>query len=741
VLLALFLVRYLVPTEGTSQGTTLWIAVAWLAAGSLRAWWLGRFSEPPAKPGTPGPQSSSSFWTIPGWTCADLGVALLTGGSILSGLLVLLTQGDRRAALNGLLEWLAIGVSWLLLRGAMHQAAFRIRLLRQFCLITTALAVLGLWQHLYWYPQEAARLQQFLHLTEQIEQGEPLSRAAQSDYQKLKTEIGSQVLTLDAEGRQALLNRTLYSVEPIGRFALANSFAAILLVGLILGLQFWFHAWRKRSHPGQILCAGGIGLLLLTCLILTKSRTALVGLAVVAGVQVLAFSLRSENRKKTAGFFVAALVGLSLLIGLLFRIKGLDWQVLSEAPKSLTYRWEYWQATWKLILASPVFGVGPGNFRAHYLQFKLPASSEEISDPHNFLLDAWSQGGLLALVGTGLLVWSLLRQRRQRSSNAELPASTGASLRSQFVGQFVGLLAFAFVAVATWLFEGYLDETLLALAGIWLGITLLMAWLVPLQHFSRMVIWSAGAALTIHLLGSGGWSMPAILQLWLVLLLSLQAESPEPPRMISGPRWISGAAAAGAIVTGLAIWYGLRPVISSSMLLERGRQLIVMDGNERGAERLFLEAAQIDPLSAEPWQQLAQLSHLHWMRDRQNLTAFEAAIQQSQAAIDRDPFSGKRYLAPAEWWLERFEQDHDPAFARQALATAQAGLKQYPENSHLWAITALSAAAAGEPSRSAAEKALALDQLNYQLGHSDKWLPARQRAALQTLLDSAPDSQ
>src|SRR5690606_22676235 len=49
---------------------------------------------------------------------------------------------------------------------------------------------------------------------------------------------------------------------------------------------------------------------------------------------------------------------------------------------------------WRNVVA----GVGPGNFAGPYLRHKLPTSSEEISDPHNFLLEIWATSGIFALV-------------------------------------------------------------------------------------------------------------------------------------------------------------------------------------------------------------------------------------------------------------------------------------------------------------------------------------------------------
>ncbi len=46
-----------------------------------------------------------------------------------------------------------------------------------------------------------------------------------------------------------------------------------------------------------------------------------------------------------------------------------------------------------MIADHPWLGCGPGNFQDFYTQYKLPEASEEIADPHNFLLEIWATAG------------------------------------------------------------------------------------------------------------------------------------------------------------------------------------------------------------------------------------------------------------------------------------------------------------------------------------------------------------
>ncbi|MCS7305408.1 MAG: O-antigen ligase family protein [Thermoguttaceae bacterium] len=113
-------------------------------------------------------------------------------------------------------------------------------------------------------------------------------------------------------------------------------------------------------------------------------------------------------RRMALGTTVLLLV-VGLMIAAAFYWGGLDIQVLTEARKSLQYRLEYWQATWQIIRQEPLLGCGPGLFRYAYTRFKLPQASEEIADPHNFLLEIWATAGTpAALTMLGFLaLWAI----------------------------------------------------------------------------------------------------------------------------------------------------------------------------------------------------------------------------------------------------------------------------------------------------------------------------------------------
>ena len=168
---------------------------------------------------------------------------------------------------------------------------------------------------------------------------------------------------------------------------------------------------------------------MLYCLVLTKSRTAWIGLVVALAFWGACLLVRRPVPSSAAGRVMVGAAGCWSCSSVLFAVAaleaGFDVQVISEAPKSLDYRLQYWNGAMGVVREHPVFGVGPGNFRQHYLRFKLPESSEEIADPHNLILDLWTSGGLFALIGfAGCLIGAIapfLRRRTDEAANDQSP--------------------------------------------------------------------------------------------------------------------------------------------------------------------------------------------------------------------------------------------------------------------------------------------------------------------------------
>ena len=163
-------------------------------------------------------------------------------------------------------------------------------------------------------------------------------------------------------------------------FARFVMFVVGMLVGGIVGAKL-FLLVEDDNPTWALAIPPALGVL--GCLILTKSRSAYLGLGTAA--LVLAWRERRRVPARTIALAGLGLVGLLAgLVAIGVATRQLDPQVISESTKSLRYRWEYWQGTWGVIRREPGVwwrGLGPGNFRAPYLRHRLPQSSEAVTDP------------------------------------------------------------------------------------------------------------------------------------------------------------------------------------------------------------------------------------------------------------------------------------------------------------------------------------------------------------------------
>ncbi len=455
------------------------------------------------------------------WSWADAAVVVLMWLVGLSAV----QATDRRAAINLAWDWAALGVIYLLLRHLPRTRAEAQAMTAVLAATAVAVAVYGIYQ-------VGAEL--------------PLMRAR---YLSHKAETLAMLgIAPGSPGQGQLESRLLGSNEPMSTFALTNSLAGFLVGPLVVMLGVAWESLVRRegrgSRLGTLALAAPPILVVLACLILTKSRSGYLGL--VVGVAVLAWRARGRVRARSlalAGLggllVVAAMVAAGLATG------RLDRQVATESTKSLRYRGEYWVGASRAIAEdswSFWMGHGVGNFAAPYLRHKLPQSSEEIVDPHNMVLDVWSSAGLPAAV---LLVAALVLGLRDLLGPATVPRDPLAD----DVPPLPSRQPDAPSPRATWLvacgggggwlaatllghlnpFEGDLFFRWLILGGAWLWAIL---FLLPLWRRLPIAGAALGAgvlAMAINLLAAGGIGIaPVALMFWSLLALGLVLRDDRP---------------------------------------------------------------------------------------------------------------------------------------------------------------------------------------------------------------------
>ncbi|MFG0332081.1 MAG: O-antigen ligase family protein, partial [Maioricimonas sp. JB049] len=726
----LFLARFLVPAEATELGETLWITQAWLILGTLAAWTAWRTRQ----------FHVDRFGTI------EVSVWVLVAGHLISALAVLLSEGHQRAALNMFWEWVAVGVSFTMIRQVTCTTVNYRKWTSIIVLAGIVLGGLGIWQHFVWYPSQVALLHELESLEEEFHSATPpAGRLKRERLRELRARLG--VLAGDPDGPQrlAMRQRLEASNEAIGRFALANTFGGLLGAALILVIGA---AMRGRRHPTApkwvgILYGPAIGIIAFA-LLLTKSRTAWVGTSVGVVLLVITQLRLAGSRKAGHLLTIGGVLFLIALVAVGAALTSLDAEVISEAPKSLQYRWEYWTATLELIRDHVLLGVGPGNFRQHYVHYKLPGASEEVTDPHNLILDVWANGGLLGLVGLAGIV--LLAGRRLaeiiRAAGAEpLLSTTPESSRKKETGWLLGSGAVGFAALAAYqvVFEAHADAQLVVLFVGWCAAALVLN-ATPVGA-GPLVAHAAGTAVAIHLLGAGGIGMPAISQILLLLWLAGPDCNPKPPKDAREQARILAPQALTAMVALLfvSVACALTATWPNMMrrLLEQGAESTVAQrGDLRMAEKDLVLAADIDPLDPGPWWRLAQIQHQQWVaggRTRPKL--WEKAVTYQREAIARNPNAPALRNLLGEWYLDGFEQTQDPEYLLNAIEEFHAMTALYPNHARYQATLARALDQAGETNEAVdvARRALALDAMNRQRGHVDKLVEDAVRTELQAI--------
>ena len=512
---------------------------------------------------------------------------------------------DWRVGVNLAWEWVGLGTAYLLLRNLPRSRAESSALALALTATAGAVGVYGLYQVGVELPQ------------------------LQADY--LRNPVPTLLkmnIPPDSPARRAFEQRLLHSNEPFSTFGLANSLAGFLVgpLALLLGTALRNLAGSRGggSRWGALAAAVPPGFLMLVCLILTKSRSAYLGLLVAA--LILAWrSRRLVPRRALLGMAAAGVVVVVGLVAAGLATGRLDRQVLTQSGLSMRYRLEYWQGAWGVItegaptvsgaLRSGAFwaGVGPGNFGPRYLQHKLPQASEEIQDPHNAPLEVWATAGVWALLcfaaAVGLGLWLLLRadetdddDRPERATWLVIAAGLGWAMVLA-LGQ---LNLFQDELLARWLILGLAwGFSAFFLAPLWRGAS------PPAFAFG-----AALAAVAVNLLAAGGIGIPTVaLAFWGLLALGLNHRENAPcGRLRTVQGWLPGfgAAAVWAAVVGLFLGATIPFWRSEAALAEAEAAMNRLPPDFERAESAYRRAERLDRFNPRPWLGHAYLQYQVW---------------------------------------------------------------------------------------------------------------------------------
>ncbi|MGD9722818.1 MAG: O-antigen ligase family protein [Pirellulales bacterium] len=692
-------------------------------------------------------------------------------------------HGTPRNSINMLFEWLGMGLVYFLTRQLVRTPRETRALLAIMVALAVAMAGYGFYQVFIGFPSTRA--------------------AYAADPDAALRDAGQWFPPGSAE--RLHFESRLESSEPLATFALTNSLAGflvpwfVMLLGVILALLMResrggaaaagsgqeSRAMLAARIAGLSACAAAIG----GCLLLTKSRSAYV--AAVLGVVLLPVFdsvARAALRKQRlmlagAGLLVLLACVVAAILG------GVDFAVLSEAGKSLGYRLEYWQATVSMIRRVPGLGVGPGNFQDFYTQFKLPRSSEEVRDPHNFLLEIWATAGSFAAVAMlqalGVLAWRTRRANDSPAPESETATRGAAAMSARGAAALAESADGAPSSVALELAGGATGFLLAFLIGPSVGlpftlsqmagglligsavIALVWPWIQQGRLSPRLL--SLGVlVLAVHLLAAGGIGYPGVAgTFWILLALAFNEteaagvvsapagpsagstaassvlwgpgtkERAEPPR-----RRLAWAPAVGLLVmcgAGVACyWLAYGPVVNSHAAMMRASDPAL---SESARINFLVDAAAADPLSPEPWTALAEieLARLKRRENQQDPQAIDAFLKSVTKVVELRPYSAATWRQAGRWYSDLYTANRHQGTAEAAAVCLRHAIDLYPNLPELRGECALAMGAAGQ-FEAALRQLRTARRLEQMTPHADKKLSAdmrRELARLETAIGSA----
>ncbi|HDU5652558.1 TPA: O-antigen ligase family protein [Klebsiella aerogenes] len=195
-------------------------------------------------------------------------------------------------------------------------------------------------------------------------------------------------------------------IRPMGVFYQPNLLASLLSTGLVCLLyQRWLTPGRERNIY-LFRLAQGLALIFLSfMLVLSQSRTGWLGAIMATGV-LLIYALRQKQQGCFLFDLCLIVTGISM---------ALVWQhglIVVSKQASSESRLLIIRTTWHLIQQHPWIGWGYGSFErvfGNQLEADRAGHGLPLIHPHNELLYAWAEGGVIALGGLVLMIAGVLR--------------------------------------------------------------------------------------------------------------------------------------------------------------------------------------------------------------------------------------------------------------------------------------------------------------------------------------------
>ncbi|MDR2345838.1 MAG: O-antigen ligase family protein [Planctomycetaceae bacterium] len=666
------------------------------------------------------------------FTRLDIPVYLFFAYVLLSTCWNLLHGAAPRPTLNMLSVWILGAAAWFVFRQLLHGS----KIIAAILLVVTAVVLVE---------SCLAINQQFVDIPKikQLVKENPINVVKQADP---TIEPGTP--------EWDLVYSRLITALPTGTYIISNTLSGLLGSWLILILGIYTLGLSNRKfnplgnneikiakfkYTNEIIFGIFTSIIFLG-FVLTKSRSGFIAVAI--GVILLGLLLLQRKIGKTIKRFLF-IVTIIFIVGItaINMTSGKD--IINGAKKSFGFRLEYWTASMGIIHDYPIFGCGTGNFKHVYTHYKLPISSEEISDPHNFIVEIASTCGIPSMIlfifAVGLICFrtrkgsisnhrncadsSFISEQKTQitpnDSNCNNQSSGG--LFPYYIGGLIGCYVAFFLSLYS---ESPLGmDTIIASTIVFLVFAF-----VDNNRFEQIpsvVILAVLIVLFVHLSATSGITMTnTVILIW--LFLSILANSRTSAVFADLQTWLRYGISVVFITFSLFInFFSFYPVISSNEILSKLE--FVTDAN---AQVLLLEeAAKIDPYSATIQERLMRMAMLCYLQDPHNKKWYEIVEQSQVKAMKLAPRSGMIRYSCAELRAEAGRRLKNADLAKSSIEIYREAIKFYPNNASIRAAFAIILYQLGMKKESRIQAEIAI-QLDDKMNHVELKIKPDKREAL-----------
>ena len=402
---------------------------------------------------------------------------------------------------------------------------------------------------------------------------------------------------------------------------------------------------------------------------------------------------------------------------------------------SLAFRWQYWQAAARTYGDAPLTGIGRENFRAAYLLYKPPESTEEVNNPHNLWLTLLVELGPLGLLAGILLISTTVYRALRAAGQAERAPPTRAGPTMLVSLAIAVLLTQALFSGEPFGAPGILLLWSVYLAGIWV-LAFVVAYLLITQVdvHPRSTAWLAAGLFTalcavlVHNLIGLSLFTAAGLAVFISLAAAAMALYSTEPRAATGSAVTVPLTRLAAILVGVLLlvaaygWFIARPTFLTRGVRGRivGQLRSAASANSANADlvqagrwisphrrdpgmpltlaRLALELGRDAGVTAQQRDEFLKLAESYVQAAREinaekfaidstdaaistaraatrgDVDGLRAAARQWQTAVARYPTEPRARISAGEAAYRAWQATRQDEYARQAVEAYQAAL-------------------------------------------------------------------